>query len=495
MKKLAFILISLFLSNGLVQSQEFKIHDNGLMYSDTTIGQLKTIVKDLNLKFAQCDFDRTLFSVKQSLGNFIILEGEDIESAILDLKNGISFGEFQHKYTDAKIEERLVIIKEKYTNYKEIEVVEFNSLLSNNKLYFESEPDLYGLKVDGSWLFNHYEKTDYRKERLEAIYFIKEFERKELPKVYSELIEYSDCLIDTNSRIYRDDAKRGGYYYEKDTTLHKVSDFLEYANTMTSKPKYKYKNDDDEETLYNEYVSKIKEWASKHDSVVKANLLTDRKFNLLFREAIDEAKREKNSNEEFESYVWKYVSKSEALEMKRNRIVVGQCSMDDSPRVHAMQIAILSAESTNWEVFLRAHLDIMNDRFSRVSDGSYAWKGRETYIKELEQLDINVLDLMLGITLRIDNESKNHYYGSIGRLGRALSETENKAELENRLLTMIKDNGLDDFNRVLCCFLYSNYNYYLEDDERKAKNNERLKSSLVYMPDYLASRLAKQLED
>ena len=83
----------------------------------------------------------------------------------------------------------------------------------------------------------------------------------------------------------------------------------------------------------------------------------------------------------------------------RETRVVGSCSMDSSPREHAINIAMLSAETTDWSVFLRAHLDIMNDRFDRVSDGSYAWKDRNTYIKELEQLDINVSDLIFGKSL------------------------------------------------------------------------------------------------
>ena len=50
--------------------------------------------------------------------------------------------------------------------------------------------------------------------------------------------------------------------------------------------------------------------------------------------------------------------------------------MDNSPRIHALNIAKLSAETINWEVFLRAHLDIMKDKFERMSDGSYAFGGR-----------------------------------------------------------------------------------------------------------------------
>jgi hypothetical protein len=78
----------------------------------------------------------------------------------------------------------------------------------------------------------------------------------------------------------------------------------------------------------------------------------------------------------------------------------------------------LAAETAEWPVFLRAHLDIMNDHFERFTDGSYAWGGRKTYLKEIEDLNIDVPDLLLGTSLRIVDPSENHYFGYSGRLGR-----------------------------------------------------------------------------
>jgi len=182
--------------------------------------------------------------------------------------------------------------------------------------------------------------------------------------------------------------------------------------------------------------------------------------------------------------------KQKLLDELRSTRVVGTCSQDHRPREHAINIALLSAETTSWEVFLRAHLDIMNDRFERVSDGSYAWEGRKTYIKELEQIDINVLDLLLGITLRIENPALNHYYGNISRLGRSISESQNKANFDIQILSMIEDDTLDDFNRVLAYFLFLNSNSYLENNKEKQDNLEKLKLSVNKLPEYLKRRIA-----
>ncbi|HCS19593.1 MAG TPA: hypothetical protein DIW47_03335 [Bacteroidetes bacterium] len=180
------------------------------------------------------------------------------------------------------------------------------------------------------------------------------------------------------------------------------------------------------------------------------------------------------------------------LEEMRSTRVLGFCSMDNRPRQHAVNIALLSAETYSWEVFLKAHLDIMNDRFERVSDGSYAWGHRATYIKELEELHINVTDLILGISLRVENPATNHYYGSIGRLGRALAQTNKRAEVEEAILAAIADPELDHYNRLLFYFLFKNYNYHIADMVIKQENSERLKKAAETLPDYLYKELANQ---
>ncbi len=136
----------------------------------------------------------------------------------------------------------------------------------------------------------------------------------------------------------------------------------------------------------------------------------------------------------------------------------------------------------------------MNDRFERVSDGNYAWGPRNTYIRELEALDINVLDLILGISFRIENPALNHYYGSIGRIGRALAETKNNNEIEAAILSVISDKELDDYNRLLFYFLLRNYNYYIQDNELKEQNEKNLLRAANTLPEYYRSELT-QIEE
>lgn len=191
---------------------------------------------------------------------------------------------------------------------------------------------------------------------------------------------------------------------------------------------------------------------------------------------------------------WNTHSKSDKeklLEKLRSTRVIGGCSMDGRPREHAMNIALLSAETYNWPIFLQSHLDIMNDRFERVSDGSYAWGKRETYIKELEELNINIEDLILGISFRVEDPIENHYYGSVGRLGRALAESQHKEDFEKQTLKIISDKRLDDFNRIIFSFLFKNYNYYLKDKAKKVENKVKLTAAIKTLPQIFHADLLK----
>jgi len=184
---------------------------------------------------------------------------------------------------------------------------------------------------------------------------------------------------------------------------------------------------------------------------------------------------------------WEKLPKQEQEDLLDKMIsteVVGRCSQDLAPRKHAMNIAILAAETANWVAFLRAHLDVMNDNFPRVADMSIAHVGRNTYIRELEEININVNDLVLGISIFVDNPAQNHYFGSVARVGRALAEAGEKQEAVQRVKRMIKDDKLDDHNRAMAYFLMWNYIYNL-DNVPVDKKLKMLGEAAGLLPKYL----------
>ena len=184
---------------------------------------------------------------------------------------------------------------------------------------------------------------------------------------------------------------------------------------------------------------------------------------------------------------WMELSKNEKvilLERMRSTKVVGRCGMDTLPREHAIQIALLAAETANWDVFLIAHLNIMNDRFDRRSDNSITNSLRGTYLKELESLNINVTDLLLGSIFQISNPNSNHYFGNVSRIGRALSETKYRAQVEKAIFEVITDPNVDDYNRFLFYYLFDSYFGYSNENRDKKVSINKLTIAFKTLPKY-----------
>jgi len=517
--KLLFVFVLVY-SQIKAQYSEFKLYDNGLIYSEASMGKLKRIVDSLNLKFKVCDLSKKYYSNRQAIAHHLSLEGKKAKEAKADIEKNISFEDFVKKYPKTKVVEKLLVMTEHYKAYDNSDVLEFYNLelseRNNFRFYFRNKKE--SEVIHGNWIYEYTEKSEYSTESVEAYYIVKPFESLPLPQKYSKLIQYSDCLIDTTGVVFKKEATRGFEYYN-DSIPNKARAFNRYVEAVLKRPDF----DNDKfdvimgmdtidferpnkrlskkdrlarekkaaiiEKEYELFGQKMEAWETARLTRLDSLKNHDPKFMAMLLDAYAEAKVTSATEDQFEEYVGMYVSKEAELELKRNRRVVGACSMDDSPRRHALSIAMLSAETTKWEIFLQSHLNIMNDRFDRVSDGSYAQQGRSTYIREIEDLDINVLDLLLGISLRVENPAQNHYYGSIGRLGRALSESKNKEAFEEKALTMIEDNELDTFNRLLIYFLFRNYNANLDNEFHQKRNMEKLKTSIGKLPDYVVNQI------
>jgi hypothetical protein len=525
--KTKIILFLLFCNVGFSQSGEFMVYPNGLIYSEQSVTKLKHIVDSLNLKFRVCEFNKVFKSVSQTKANYISLEKTKVVEAKKDMDNNISFEEFLKKHPKSKISKNRLVIKSSYfDDYDNKNIIRVSAVEYTDRDRFDisKEEDevknFFQTSVKGKWFYEYHEKTEYSDESIEAFYFIDDFSSKPMNSKYSRLIQYADCMVDTTSQVFYERSKESGNRFY-DTIPRKYQKFVGYIDEVLKKPKFsnenfeilmgmdtinfekpnkklkiskkdKEKNDERRKLIEEQFISfqnKNQIWEDKRIARLDSLKINDSNFMPMLITAYEESKITMSSDDEFEEYVGRYISKDAELEMKRNRRVIGGCSMDQSPRIHAFNIALLSAETTKWEIFLRSHLNIMNDRFDRVSDGSYAQEGRKTYIKELEVLDIDVLDLIIGISLRVENPSSNHYYGSINRIGRALSESKYKIEIETILLDMIKDDELDDYNRVLIYFLFDNYNYSIGDENVKAENKIKLKEAVSKLPEYISSKI------
>lgn len=491
MKQIIIFIVLLFGLSSCTQknkSIESNKSNEELIYSDTTLNKLKLIADSLNLQFKACVLNKTYLSKPQAKAYYVSLYNGDLIEAIKDFKADIFLDDFIKKYSGAKVEKDLLIVKSKYKNSEAKYVTEFSSIEYDeyyaHVLTFEKNLKSYDFPLKGKWIYKYNAKTDYSEEYLEAFYFTENFSQQTIPEIYSEMIQYSDCIIDTVTQVFH--IKNHSGKISNNQELSKSKKFIAYIYKSTNKPVY---IEDDKGNGYDIYKANYKVWESLRLSRVDSLRKNDEKFITLLNEAVIEALSIGGTQDEFEEYVGLYYSKKAELELKRNRVIIGGCSNDTRPRDHALNIAKLSAETLNWGVFIRTHLDLLNDSFKRASDASSEWKKRKTFIHELELLDINVLDLIIGISLIIDNPCNNHYFGSIARLGKAISEAKISSKIESKMLQMISDNQLDDYNRMLIYYLFLNYNNNIDDKEKQTENHDKLLIAVRCLPIYLSTKI------
>lgn len=456
------------------QYNEFKTYSNGLIYDESTMNKLGNIVDSLNLKFRSCELAHPYYANPQGMAHLVDIPNKTILKAIQD---GISFATFAAKYPRQVKQRDVWIVKTRYENYAGKKILEYGALPSGGNQPSIELKDKKSNDKDSGWVVDEDGATAF---------YIEKLEQRELSFDYARLVQYVDCMIDTTAEIYFPEAK-GAVYQQVDETSD-AHRFVTWAETFPRKPEfpnYKKLEESNMDSVYNAFNTRYRRWDSLRLLALDSKMNTSTYGRDLLTTAADEAIATGNSDARFEFYVSRYLSKETALKLMRSRRVIGNCSQDQSPRYHAMNICQLAAETTKWDIFLRSHLDIMNDRFERMSDGSYAYAGRKTYLKELEALDIPAIDLLIGTSLRVSNVSDKHYWSSIGRTGRALTDASDKDALEQRLATMISDDKLDPYNRLLMAYLFSNYIHHLDDESRKNSSQQKLQNAVQTTPKYV----------
>ncbi len=461
----------LFISSAVhAQSTEFTVYENGLIYNPQTMNRLGAIVDSLNIRFRSCELSHPYYSLAQGSASWVKVPNKQARKLI---ESGVTLAKFTEAYPNA-VKRKLWVVKSYYKNYEGEATIQYSGLPEG----YNREPEINlkrkksNDKVSG-WVLSE--------DGTEA-FWLDALQTQQLPFAYARLVQYVDCMIDTNASIYLPEAEGSVYGRVKENS--KAAEFVALAESFPGKPEYPEYDDKKEfsfDSLYQVYKVAFRTWDSLRIVQLDAKMQGNY-YKSLFADAVEESLAKNNSDGAFEFYVTRYGSKEDALRLMRGRRVIGGCSQDRSPRYHAMNICQLAAETAQWDIFLRSHLDIMNDRFERMSDGSYAFEGRRTYLHELEALNIPAIDLLLGTTLRVSNVNENHYWGAINRTGRALTDAENKAEVETCMVGMMQNDQLDMFNRMLIVYLFDNYVYNLQDSAHKNDVARQLEAVVKTMP-------------
>jgi hypothetical protein len=465
------------------QSGEFTVYPNGYIYSEASMAQLHHIVDSLNIRFRACEVDRTYRSWPHARSRHLSLSGNTVKAVVRDIEAGMSLEELQRRHSGLDLDPEVLCAFIRYTDDGEPMTTAVPISFSDR---MEGRLDAPGDSFTGpgphtgKWLLDlsEYNGTDY----LEAVVITEEPQWVEFPERYGRLVQYVDCLIDTTQRIYAEDAQRS---YRGEASENPATDRLRkrVEKAVSAQPP-EWTGEEEDEAVYEAAYSSYEALRGRQVD----SLAAQPDFQKALDEAVQATLADHVGDPFLEELVIRYGKPADALALKRNRRVWGSCSMDDSPRRHALDIATLAAESVNWDIFLRAHLDILNDRFDRASDGSYAQAGRQTYVMELEELEIAVPDLLLGTLLRAENTNAGHYVASANRTGRAITEVKEAGAIAARLLAMIADPELDLYNRAVLYYAYLNYNGHLEDEALQARNEKALEEAMAGIPKELRGK-------
>ncbi len=445
----------------MLMAQEFELHENGFIYDAPTMMALQAIVASEQEAFEACEQDLVFRGRSQSLGRYAEFQmTEEDGRAMFDrLSSG------QSDWNSMIEENRFALIQ----IYSDVLLLDESSETSSalsiigalaESVYFEVQ-ESRGLHF---WSYNA------------GIFKIVELNRPFVNPVmhekYGRLIQYVDCMVDPETAIIM----------TRSLPSTPITLAREQLGQMIGliRPNLEAIAD------HNLRREKAAAWQERFWARVD-ELSDDQAFTALVAQACAEAIASGLDDETLEGIVARTLPSESLLQLKRSYQVIGGCSMDTRPRTHALEIAKLAAQTRKWDIFLRAHLDIMNDNFDRMSDGSYAWGPRQTYLAELEYLDIHVLDLILGTNLSID--SKNHHYtASPGRLGRTMTESMDRQLFETHVVSAINDKQLDPWNRVRFLYLYGSYVFQLGSDSFGLI--EDLKDRFDTLPHYLQSLIS-----
>lgn len=475
-------------------------YNNGLIYRDSTIKKLHEIVDSLNFQFGKIQKESSFMSVPYAQAQYVKIDAQTVENRKEIFTDEISFENFIKKYPVIAINKNAWIYKE--IDVKEHHKADFKEFVSRS--WHGYPTDKWALIDTGNWLvhregwvytlFKNYEALE-----VEASYVSSPFVQKKIPQKYAKMIQYADFLVGDKPENFSDNKTKKGADWNGMSVFTdinnvksnkpKLFDFLNFVGNFPNRPTrdscYKTKFGDEiyedgwtrskkREACNFDYHHRLENWDSLRIEYIRKTLSKTNKFKESLNEAVDETIGTQISNPTIEFYIAEFKSKQLALQLSLNRadesgfdnFSTGYCD-------HAKQILQLAAETANWSIFIDKHLYVLNDNFepecSHVNKGEF----KRTYLRELEEIGVNVIDLLLGSSLRTSNPAKNHPYLNARTVSRALSEIKNKDEAENKLLSMIQDQELDDFNRMIVCLLFKNYNCLLKDSQRQEANQQK----------------------
>lgn len=460
------------------QLGEFNIYDNGLVYDTPTMDKLGKMVDSLNLNF-KTSTPKRYWSLEQGYGTYVSTFADSVEAHEV-MTGAMTLEKLLTMFPSALVEKDIWIAKERIGRFDK-KIIQYFSTLAPVHV---SVPDVASNDKSTGWVF------EYEYPSLECLY-VDHLRATEIPAAYATFIQYVDCLIDTSATIFP--AAKKSRLDALPENKSALKQFLALAMDFEPEPKEpKEYTDDASRQRWYEYVDAYENWDDRRLTALDLKMEDSAHVRLL-NDALDEALTH-YSDVSIDEYAARYLPPARALSLERSYRIFVKCGSDKRPMRHAKAICKLAVKANQWDIFLRAHLDVMNEYFYRYNEPDDL-TCRKTYTKELEQLGVNSTDLFVGVCLRARNVSINHYGGSTATMGRALAESVYSSNAVNLLLAMVMDERLDLLNRTATAHMLHACHRELANTPAYQANQEREKQAIATLPDDVQKSLARIMAD
>jgi hypothetical protein len=428
-----------------------------------------TDIPALNLEIARLESEhqkrkeRQYWSLPQTVGHYFELKTSDPSPLIQFLETNPSFEKLMEEFPNLQIDRNLLIIENSYINYKNKEITELKNLEIKNSRNHLLSNEYNAVRILGN--YHLAVRNDYRTKSPEKVYgfFLANPLKKQLiPEKYADWLRYGETLVDVSVPVFFEKDSGNEQFMIKERSI--IDSLVSYFEITSAKPQYP-----DDKANLEQFYQASSLWQDRVSLLADSLFLHDSAFRNLLEESLNYAEKEKVSNGYLENFTAQFISKERALNLMRQNQQVGSCSFDTGPENQLRRIAGLAAETHQWNIFIQAFLNIMNDRASRVANSNIASASRKTYAEELTKLDLDLFRLLLGINFRIlVEEGDQHYSGSGDKIAQAFASLpeEYQVRFENELSSILSDSTLDDFNSLHFYNTFLNYQYFMRETSR-----------------------------
>ena len=466
----------------------FPLHANGLLYDDTLMARLKHLADSARSHPRPGKAQGTYFSLKQTTGRRVRVDTGDVYGALEDLRRGITYTAFVGKYPQAGTDNEVLIMLDERQGYRVAGNAAYYAIPLQDVYYSASDIVLptdehyrpvanvvneYGTGsanagINGNCVYRlsstaHMYRGKYSTAAYVFAFFLDSFPAATpLTGLASELVGWRDRMVDTATGVYDKDAQWTSLDFEN----------LDFGPAQK---------------VFDAYVGQV-------NPPYTDSLSMDTVFRRLLAAAIAEVRDKRYYPFIYmERYMDAYAPQA-ALEIRRRWRPVAMDNFDElTPRFSTMHIAYLAGELGNWQVFLQAQLALAIDPWGHHPDLSRPGY-RNSFLRELEALNIDVDDILLANELTSPWPDANFYRAKT--LGRALAlEGGNRQALEETVLKLIADAGLDVYHRLAMHYLFLNYVSFLPADPGRSKVLARLEQADETLPGYLIAKVKVREQD